>query len=550
MKQICKRLLAGVALMAPFGLTAQTTFDYTGSMQVYVVPAGVSSILIEAYGAQGGTAEGGEGGFASGELTVTPGESLYIFVGGQGNTINVGSGASDGGWNGGGAGGSGISGASGGGASDVRQGGTDLEDRVIVAGGGGGMDFDGSSNTPGGDGGGLIGEDGAGSGTSATGGTQTVGGSGGTSSGYTGNPGTLGIGGATVLYSGSTYEYGGGGGGGYYGGASGHPWGSGAGGSSYIGGVTSATTTIGGKTGNGQIIITELCTGLTTSVSDDTICEGEMVTLSASSTGSGVVSWDGGVVDGEAFTPPVGTNTYTATSTDEDDCDFVIEIVVHENPTVDAGDDVTACEGEEITLEGEGTANDWSWDGGVEDGVAFVPTAGTYTLTGTVMETGCSATDEVEVSITIVDVTMSVVGGGSLIANQAEATYQWLECPDYTAISGETNQTFTPSADADYAVEVTYEGCVDTSICQVVHVGFNENALSSAKVYPNPTNGAFQVEFDGKFTYELTDVLGKTILSGQAVNQESFDLSTYSKGAYFLKVISDGKEQTMKVIKR
>ncbi|MCG8577659.1 MAG: T9SS type A sorting domain-containing protein [Flavobacteriales bacterium] len=550
MKQVYKRLLVGAALLAPLGLTAQITYDYTGSMQVYTVPPGVTSIQIEAYGASGGDSpvgfgNGGLGGYVSAEFDVTPGEDLYIYVGGEGAEEETG------GFNGGG---NGVLNPGGGGASDVRQGGMTLTDRIIVAGGGGGGSYetawgggwgDGTGTGDGGDGGGLVGQDGESwqmPCQGGTGGSETSGGTGG---------GALGVGGAGATPPGDT----GGGGGGYYGGGGGGDCtgynGAGGGGSSYTDPAGLAVLhTQGVQDGNGQIIITELCNSLETTVSADTVCDGETVTLTASSTGSGVISWDGGVVDGEAFTPPVGTTTYTATSTDAEDCAFSIEILVHENPTVDAGDDVTVCEGEEVTLEADGTATDWSWDGGVEDGVAFVPTAdGTYTLTGTIDSTGCMATDEVDVTITIVDVSMTV-GAGNLTANQAEATYQWLECPDYTAISGETNQTFTPSADADYAVEVTYDGCVDTSACQVVHVGFGENELPLAKIYPNPTNGAFQIELEGKFEYVLTDVLGKTILSGQSTDKETFDLTNYADGAYFVKVIASGTEQTFKVAKR
>ena len=66
---------------------APIMFAYTGAVQQYVVPAGVTSVTIESWGAQGSlnsasTGSGGQGGFASGELTVTPGEVLEIYVGG------------------------------------------------------------------------------------------------------------------------------------------------------------------------------------------------------------------------------------------------------------------------------------------------------------------------------------------------------------------------------------------------------------------------------------------------------------------------------------
>ena len=59
--------------------------------------------------------------------------------------------------------------------------------------------------------------------------------------------------------------------------------------------------------------------------------------------------------------------------------------------------------------------------------------------------------------------------GALLSADQAGATYQWLACDDNNAqINGETNQTYTPSVTGNYSVEVTLNGCVDTSACKLV----------------------------------------------------------------------------------
>ena len=81
-----------------------TTFSFTGAVQTYTVPAGVTGIQIECWGAQGGTGTGfdgvegtgGLGGYAIGELTVTPGQVLEVYVGGGGITFGPG------GFNGGG----------------------------------------------------------------------------------------------------------------------------------------------------------------------------------------------------------------------------------------------------------------------------------------------------------------------------------------------------------------------------------------------------------------------------------------------------------------
>jgi hypothetical protein len=268
------------------------TFSYTGSMQTFVVPCG-TSVTITAYGGQGANAQdklstahaGGLGGSATGTITVTPGETLYINVGGQGSTSGAG------GWNGGGAGGmstagSGCSGGAaggGGGMSDVRVGGTALTNIVLAAAGGGGSGRDYCNGTCqpcgcGGGSGGGGGVTGTAGGAAAAcgygypgsnvnggpGGTQSAGGAGGTCDG-TGNAGTAGQQGVGGKGGDGVYDVAaGGGGGGYYGGGgggsaasgSGVGGGGGGGGSSYTGGATNASTTAGVQSGDGKITIT------------------------------------------------------------------------------------------------------------------------------------------------------------------------------------------------------------------------------------------------------------------------------------------------------
>jgi hypothetical protein len=64
-----------------YNVTNVVPFNYTGGLQTFVVPAGVTSIDITAFGAQGGNANGvggALGGKATGTITVVPGQSLTI----------------------------------------------------------------------------------------------------------------------------------------------------------------------------------------------------------------------------------------------------------------------------------------------------------------------------------------------------------------------------------------------------------------------------------------------------------------------------------------
>ena len=73
--------------VAPIGVnpcvSGNTVLNYTGAMQSFTVPAGVTSITIQALGAQGG-GNGGLGAKMTGTFTVTPGQVLQVLVGGLG----------------------------------------------------------------------------------------------------------------------------------------------------------------------------------------------------------------------------------------------------------------------------------------------------------------------------------------------------------------------------------------------------------------------------------------------------------------------------------
>lgn len=60
--------------------------------------------------------------------------------------------------------------------------------------------------------------------------------------------------------------------------------------------------------------------------------------------------------------------------------------------TVNAGQDISACEGENVTLSANGS-NSYSWDGGIINGVSFKPNVGIteYTVTGIDIN-GCQST--------------------------------------------------------------------------------------------------------------------------------------------------------------
>ncbi len=225
---------AGLGLVPTVARAAETrsqAFAFNGHEQVFVVPAGVTSVRVTLIGGSGGntgTSKGGLGAKVLGVLAVTSGEQLFTEVGGDGTDFEPG-------YNGGGQE-TGTSGG-GGGASDVRtcsesacQQAASLGSRLLVAGGGGGggvIGLAGSDDEGGG--GGSAGEHGergspdfiAQGGIGGGAGLLEAGGAGGGNSyEYAATGGELGVGG-TGGAGGFGHAGGGGGGGGIYGGGGG-----------------------------------------------------------------------------------------------------------------------------------------------------------------------------------------------------------------------------------------------------------------------------------------------------------------------------------------
>jgi hypothetical protein len=268
---------------APKTYMHHLTFRYVGKSQSFKVPKNVTHLFVVAIGGEGGGSTVSHGGRVSAVLPVAAGETLFVYVGGNGTLKTAG-------YNGGGSPGAHGFGDGnaygGGGASDIRVGGNALADRILVSGGGGGQggwDDEKRSGGPygvGGKGGGIIGGTGgigfgdyrttsrftpcAGTyesygGCPGSGGSNIAGGAGGAEgdgffcTATSGLPGSLGVGGqggsAAKTTSSSYYDdcggLGGGGGGGYYGGGGGGEGasygsspigggGGGGGGSSYV----------------------------------------------------------------------------------------------------------------------------------------------------------------------------------------------------------------------------------------------------------------------------------------------------------------------------
>jgi hypothetical protein len=144
----------------------------------------------------------------------------------------------------------------------------------------------------------------------------------------------------------------------------------------------------------------------------------------------------------------------------------------------------------------------------------------------------------------------------TLTANQANATYQWVDCDNANApIAGATSQSYTPESSGNYAVEVTQGGCTASSTCVAVTidepVGIEESDENATwLIYPNPAQGMFYISgpIEGNLITVL-DVSGKVIFETTAAG-DMMQIQTYSwqSGVYFVQVRASEYIQQQKLV--
>jgi hypothetical protein len=551
------------------------TFNFTGGMQSYTVPVGVTSLTINARGAQGASQSpggtGGLGGSVQGVISVLPGQILNIFVGGQN------------GYNGGALGGVNgstvLSGPSvgnagnGGGATDIRIGGVTLANRVLVAGGGGGAGRAGnwpSCQTPvgiggnGGNGGNLTGGNGFtgsstacnctnGGGNGGFGGTALAGGAAGTYnnigclSGWgVGSAGVLGDGGAGSTQVSNGHGGGGGGGGGYYGGGCGAngsnttPGGGGGGGSSFVGAATSTVLTAGTNTGNGSVVLT----------------------IPSASTSLTQIA---GLASGSTFTIGTTVNTFSVTDgINSNSCSFSVTVIDNITPTITCPGNVTQCSASVPSISPVSILDNCPSPvvtyslSGATTGTGTTNASGTYSIGVTTVtysakdasgNTGtCSFSVTVNVSPTVTAVSsLSLICSGqtvSLTANGA-SSYTWNTAATTTVIAISPSVTTTYSVTGSAANNCTNTFAITQSVSACTSINESENNSSTINVFPNPNNGEFNVNLNSiseNTIIEVYNAIGQLIVKQKANRlNNSLNLKNEVNGIYTIRITENGE---------
>lgn len=163
---------------------------------------------------------------------------------------------------------------------------------------------------------------------------------------------------------------------------------------------------------------------------------------------------------------------------------------------------------------------------------------------------GCDSLVNVAIQVTAINANI-VLSGNSLIANNISgASFQWVNCnANFAVIPGATTAVFTPTANGNYAVIITTNGCSDTSAC-FLYTNLSISELDqSISVYPNPTNDKALITFEntiGSSSIVVYSNDGRKILETpvEGISKYELDLSPFEKGTYFVRIITEENKQS------
>jgi hypothetical protein len=172
---------------------------------------------------------------------------------------------------------------------------------------------------------------------------------------------------------------------------------------------------------------------------------------------------------------------------------------------------------------------------------------GTYNC---ILSPGCNEATSASVTLTVDAVNANVTQtGNTLTAAQSGANYIWVDCNNGNQpIAGANGQSFTPTANGSYAVEIELNGCSALSACvQIGSVGLEEDKLDWLTIQPNPTSGMLMIMVSQPTNAVVSAANGTVIATLKLDGETVLDATKFATGVYYLRT-SEG--QTVKFIKQ
>jgi hypothetical protein len=332
----------------------------------------------------------------------------------------------------------------------------------------------------------------------------------------------------------------------------------------------------------------------TSNDSDNNICSGTSVTFTAAPTNGGTTptyQWyvNGSPVSGatsNTYTTSTLTNGSTVycimTSSDGTVSNnpatsntIAVTVTAPVSPGITISGDNTICSGISTTFSAAasngGSAPSYQWQ---VNGANVGTNSSTYTSSSltngstvsciltsssTCVTTSSANSNTLTMTVTSSPSAATVSYSGGVLTSSSSTGNQWYL--NGTAISGATSQSYTPTQNGNYTVVVTSNGCPSaaSNTQTVTGLGVEELNVYQLSVYPNPSQGEFNVSFDASITetysIKVYDEVGKLIYNESVENQngqyiKEVKLGEVASGIYNVTLSNGSNEVTRKVVIR
>ena len=195
------------------------------------------------------------------------------------------------------------------------------------------------------------------------------------------------------------------------------------------------------------------------------------------------------------------SGNYSDTLIASNGCDSIVHFILTINHPTESNLTITSC-------------NDY-----------LSPDSKTYTTSGQYRDTipnaaGCDSIITIDLTIPVIqtDVTQS---GNTLTAVVEGLTYRWLRCDNnYIPVEGANGISLIPAVSGQYAVEISSQGCADTSQCYAVEITriWRNELGTDLKVYPNPVSNLLHIDLPESYDVvyaELQNLYGQVLIRKQ-----------------------------------
>ena len=299
----------------------------------------------------------------------------------------------------------------------------------------------------------------------------------------------------------------------------------------------------------------------TIGVSSGSMCSGGSTNLTA--TGGTSYTWNpGGLTGANQTLNPANTTIYTVIGSNGGCTNTATGTVsVTTTPTVSAVN-AAICVGSSTLINASGATN-YTWTPGALNGSSQTlnpATSTNYTVKGA----NGTCTNSTTFSITVnANPTVSASSSSLIICLSQSISITATGALNYTfyPIGITTNPAAdSPTTNITYTINGTNaNGCFNSTVLSqsvVICTGLevkNGVEVSLVTIYPNPSNGIVNVQFNQNYTGNVLvlNALGQVLVTKTIEGKvnTTIDLSTYAKGIYVVKFSSDKSNSFIKLVK-